>query len=205
MVGCMIGWLVGWLAGWLEGINDRKYYDDGAVNVDHFNDIIVVDPLLVSNPVWIDPIVSRRFRFLPCTLKDAIDYDENEKNKNDASRSSPLDLDTVDTLIYLSCDNLVTMSSSSITKGFLDSTFSNLQTMIMGFDANERSDEFVRDLVSNIAPDGGSQWGSKRATSDSQVLGTWLLDRHVTLAVDEGSNKLENERKMLVLLTRRNS
>ena len=186
----------------LEGNHDRKHYDDAAGNVDHFNDIIVVDPLLVTNPIWIDPIVSRRYRFLPCTLKDAIDYDEDEKKKNDGSRSSALDLDTVDTVICLSCDDLVTMSSPSITKEFLDSTFPTLQTMVLGLDANERSNEFLRDLVRNMISVGGLQSDSERVKSNDSGPATWLLDRNVTLSLGDGSYNAEDREKILVLLTR---
>jgi hypothetical protein len=164
--------------------------------VDHIDDIIVVDPLSVTNPLWIDPIISRRYRFLPCTLKDAIDYEEEEKSKEYASKSSSLDLDVVDTLICLSCDDLLHMSTLSATKGFLEATFPSLRTLILGVESNEKSSEFLKGLASEIIS--GSALTTRTQTT------TWQLERDVTMSSGGGSHGRTNTKKRLVLLSRTN-
>ena len=163
---------------------------------DRISNIIVVDPVSVTTPLWIDPIVSLRYRFMPCTLKDAIAYDEGEKKKNNDSKSSSLDLDIVDTLVCMSCDDLVSISSSTRTKKFLHSTFPSLHTIIMGFESNELSSEFLKDLTSETVV----------VRNEREFLPqkpTWRLDRDLTTSLDGGSHvRRKNLKKRLVLLTR---
>ncbi len=164
--------------------SDRFVTNNFVGSTDHFDDIIVVDPILVTKPLWIDPTVSRRYRFMPCTLKDAMDYDEKEKRKNDASKSSSLDLDTLDTLICLSCDDLLSISSPSKTKMLLHSLFPRLRKIILGVESDETSQNFLKDLASG---------------SD-----TWRLDRDVNISLGGGSHTRKNAKRRLVLLTRIN-
>jgi len=160
-------------------------------------DVIVVDPFLVDSPVWIDRTVSSRHRIIPCILKDAIDFDEREKNKKLSSSSSPLFLDAVDTIICLSCDDLVTMSSSSATMSFLDSTFPHLQTIVLGMMENEELTAFLNDATQAPEVVAGEALDDVSRDSFSKSGSTeWRLDRDVTMSLGA------NSRKRLVLLTR---
>ena len=168
-------------------------------SLDNVGDVIVVDPFLVENAVWIDPTVSSRHRIIPCILKDAIDFDEREKNKklSFSSSSSPLFLDVVDTIICLSCDDLATMAASSTTMSFLDSTFPHLQTIVLGMMENEESNAFINDateapeVIAGEAPNGKSRDSFLKSGSTK-----WRLDRDVAMTLGA------NSRKRLVLLTR---
>jgi hypothetical protein len=176
-------------------------------DVDRIVDITIVDPFLVTKPLWIDPIISTRYRFLPSTLKDTYDYDEGEKNKKDTSKSSPLDFDIVDTVICLSCDDLVTRPSLSMAKNVLDSIFPSLRTLILGIESNEKSNEFLNGLVNGIAPGDGSQSGqgeTESSTTTTAPITTWRLDRDVTISLGGGSHERNIAKKRLVLLTRIN-
>ena len=176
-------------------------------DVDRFGDITIVDPLLVTKPLWIDPIISTRYRFLPCTLKDAHEYDEEEKNKKVAPKSSPLDFDIVDTVICLSCDDLVTKPSLTMAKNILDSTFPSLRTMILGIESNEISNEFLKGLASEIASGDESQSGqgeTESSTTTTAPMTIWRLDRDVTMSLGGGSHEKNSAKKRLVLLTRVN-
>jgi hypothetical protein len=168
----------------------------------NIGDVIVVDPISVISPLWIDPSISSRYRYLPCTIKDAVKYDQKEQNKT-SSLSSSLDLDMTDTFICLSCDDLVMATtttasgkSKSTMKDFLQSTFPNVRTMILGMtddDATNKktNDMFLSDLTTTI---------SSIATTSS-----WRLDRDLTMSRGggggSGKSNGSNSRKRIVLLT----
>ena len=169
----------------------------------NIGDVIVVDPISVISPLWIDPSISSRYRYLPCTIKDAVKYDQKEQNKTSSLSSSSLDLDMTDTFICLSCDDLVMATttttsgkSKSTMKAFLQSTFPNVRTMILGMiddDATNKktNDLFLSDLTTTI---------SSIATTSS-----WRLDRDLTMSRGGGGgggkSDGSNSRKRIVLLT----
>ena len=176
-------------------------------DMNRIGDITIVDPFLVTKPLWIDPIISTRYRFLPCTLKDAHDYDEEKKNKKVASKSSSLDFDIVDTVICLSCDDLVTRPSLTMAKKLLDSTFPSLKTLILGIESNEMSNEFLKGLASETASGDESQSAqveTESSTATTAPMTTWRLDRDVTMSLGGGSHEKNSTKKRLVLLTRIN-
>ena len=106
-----------------------------------------------------------------------------------------------DTFICLSCDDLVMATtttasgkSKSTIKDFLQSTFPNVRTMILGMiddDATNKktNDMFLSDLTTTI---------SSIATTSS-----WRLDRDLTMSLGGGGGKIDssNSRKRIVLLT----
>ena len=106
-----------------------------------------------------------------------------------------------DTFICLSCDDLVMATtttasgkSKSTIKDFLQSTFPNVRTMILGMiddDATNKktNDMFLSDLTTTI---------SSIATTSS-----WRLDRDMTMSLGGGGGKIDssNSRKRIVLLT----
>ena len=106
-----------------------------------------------------------------------------------------------DTFICLSCDDLVMATttttsgkSKSTMKAFLQSTFPNVRTMILGMiddDATNKktNDMFLSDLTTTI---------SSIATTSS-----WRLDRDLTMSLGGGGGKIDssNSRKRIVLLT----
>jgi hypothetical protein len=183
----------------LFGSGAMKLMDESFGFSNNIGDVIVVDPISVISPLWIDPSISSRYRYLPCTIKDAIKYDQKEQKKT-SSLSSSLDLDMIDTFVCLSCDDLVmtgrgsdsSKSTSTITD-FLHSTFPNVRTMILGMDdedaTNKRtSDLFLSDLTTTAS--------SIAATS------SWRMDRDVTMSVGGGGKSdSNNSRKRIVLLT----
>eukprot|EP00536_Pseudo-nitzschia_multiseries_P009246 jgi/Psemu1/22673/gm1.22673_g len=144
-----------------------------------YTDVLVVDPFLVVNPLWIDPTVSSKHRVLPCTLKDAIDFDEAEFRRN-PSWPSALGVGRAETLVCLECDDLAAKKTGSAAAKFFEGFFPHLHTIVLGLEDTENSGAFLDGVV---VPGEG----------DTDTV--WRLDRDVTLSLGDGS------KKRLVLLT----
>ena len=197
-------------------------------NKDNYNigDVIVIDPISVPEPVWVDPSLSTRYRFLPCTLEDAIQYDRTEhakaaKASSPSSSSQPLDLETIDTLLCLSCDDLMrtitTMGrtnnssnrSDTTTKKsfpeFLRTDFPHVRTMILGMTEHDNTAKeedinqlFLTDLMTTLP----HQNKNKNTTTTALSPSSWKLDRDLILSVGgRDKDNLRRYNKRLVLLT----
>jgi len=198
-------------------------------NKDNYNigDVIVIDPISVPEPVWVDPSLSTRYRFLPCALEDAIQYDRAEHAKaakasssSSSSSSQPLELATIDTLLCLSCDDLIrtitttrdrTKNSSNRNdtttkksfRDFVRTAFPHVRTMILGMTEHDNATQeddinqlFLTDLMTPLP----HQNKNKNTTALSPS--SWKLDRDITMSVGgRDKDNLRRYNKRLVLLT----
>mmetsp|Transcript_20303 Transcript_20303/g.37962 ORF Transcript_20303/g.37962 Transcript_20303/m.37962 type:complete len:363 (+) Transcript_20303:1-1089(+) len=110
-------------------------------------DVIAVDPIMISQPVWLDHneansnnIRIETKRFLPCSMKDVI------------SLYAPLlDMKSIDTFVCLACNDMFLMIDEKLGNSkksqqqsfseYLESLFPSIQTIVLGIRVNPTSNE----------------------------------------------------------------
>mmetsp|Transcript_27353 Transcript_27353/g.58521 ORF Transcript_27353/g.58521 Transcript_27353/m.58521 type:complete len:107 (-) Transcript_27353:129-449(-) len=106
------------------------------------------------------------------------------------------------------------MSSPSTTKGFVDSTFPSLKTIILGFEESQRSNEFLEHFTDYSSTGDGSQSkDEKQKWNTNATPAVWRLDRDIIVSLRGAGNgrdgilsgidsSQQNAKKRLVLLVR---
>ncbi|KAL3908907.1 MAG: hypothetical protein SGILL_008303 [Bacillariaceae sp.] len=163
-----------------------------ASNLIHdVRDILVVDPLIINDPVWIDAKDTKqdqtngvqidRKMYLPCNMRDVL-----------STYRSELPLKTMDTFVCLACNDLFIMLNKTQEKNevippfseYLHNIFPDLQTIVLGI--NEDGNDVVTQALDSLLIDFAEK-------------NRWTINSNVEMVEGDGKSTAAVKRRLLYL------